>query len=202
MDIWDHQSNAETIYMIAGADPAKPLSARKLALQIPQIMAVRRIKNFQRDGRLICIAYNEFEIHIKAALKNKRFEYTCNHEIAEWFFFDEDHEDKERACNELADALCLPKQTLLPYASGAPPDVEYIAARLEVSQRTVASRIAEIKRVPLAIVTLSDVWFSPVPFNWPSPKEMIDAVKSGHAKCCFVQQATDAKNMWFVWWRE
>lgn len=202
LSVWlfDHETNARSIYFLAGASISDYLTPRQL---------VRRIPAFGddgiraggvpcgRDGCFKARGYSLWAIHYAERLDHRAADSVILHELAEWYLREELHPQKEDACDQLAMALAAPREAVLFVARHlSPTDVQGAAKVFNLRESDAAIRLAEVTRRPLALVRASSVGFAGPEWGWPNEADVrrIAASRRKHPKITRVQ-ASDERQL-------
>jgi hypothetical protein len=179
MDIWDAEGNAEYLYRLAGENPLEPTGGAVLARLLLGADSVRRAP-IAREGALLHVD-GAYRIYIRPGLSASQANFVTAHELAEWHFRHEKHEDIEHACDRLAAAICAPWMAFRHAVRAVGYDLPELAEGFHISESCAALRIGEVVGTPVALVSPKRVRVRGGAWGWPPPNTIRRLAKAAPA---------------------
>ncbi len=155
MDAWDHEGNARSIYAEADADPLDPPGPHGLARMLGIILRFDCSRMI--GGAQLCVVAGRDTIFVRPGAGPIIEGARIYHEIAERHLRGSQDEHLERACDELAYHLRMPRPAFQSLLSIVGEDLAELAAPWPASQTGAALRLLEVTGTPGVVVTPGDV---------------------------------------------
>ncbi len=169
MDIWDHEGNALAIYQEADADPAEPPGPYGLARRLG--VTIRHSRGRMMGGAKY--DPSDESIALPHGLPVLVEVVRIYHELAERHLRsavgDESH---ERACDELAFHLRMPRAAFRGLLGAVGQDLAALAAPWPASQTGAALRLLEVIDAPGVVVTPREIRPRGPEWSWPHESDL------------------------------
>lgn len=171
VDIWDHEGNALAIYREADADPAEPPGPHGLARKLG--ITVRYDYARLIGGAAHALVKGVEYIFVRPGLTPLVEGVKIYHELAERHLRGaRGEQDLERACDELAYHLRMPRPAFRDLVAAVGCDLDALAEPWPASQTASAIRFLEVTDTPGVVVTPRDVRQRGPEWVWPPAPEL------------------------------
>lgn len=171
MDIWNHEGNARAIYEEAGADPSDPPGPHGLARMLK--ITIRYDARRMIGGASHVVLEGRGVIFVRPGLPGLIEGVRIYHELAERHLRSARGEEGiERACDELAYHLRMPRPAFRGLLSVVGPDLAQLAEPWPSSQTGAALRLLEVTDTPGVVITPREVRARGPEWAWPVESEL------------------------------
>lgn len=171
MDVWDHEGNALAVYREANADPSDPPGPHGLARRLG--ITIRYDCLTMLGGAEHVTVKGEEFIFVRPGLTPLVEGVRIYHELAERHLRrGAGEEEIERACDELAYHLRMPRRAFRELLGAVGRDLHELAEPWPATQTAAALRYLEVTDTPGVVVTPKDVRTRGPEWAWPPASEL------------------------------
>lgn len=155
IDAWDHEGNALAVYREAGADPHEPPGPHTLARHLGITIRYERARLL--GGAAFAVLDGAEYIFVRRGLSPLVEGMKIYHELAERHLrAARGEEQHERACDELAYHLRMPRAAFRELLGAVGCDLAALAEPWPATQTAAAIRYLEVTGVPGVVLTPKD----------------------------------------------
>ena len=181
MDIWDVEGNAAGIFELAKCDPSDPVGPASLIRRIlgrDGLEFIDRSKMRTSVAKL-CKVNGAFRVYAANGTDDADLAFNLSHELAEWLYWNEADNEKERACDALAAALVAPRPAFLRMLRVVGEDFGSLAHAFGSTPTSMAMRLGETTQRPVVVITRTHHFIRGREWRWQPEAELRRIAKAG-----------------------